>query len=172
MGCCASRNSNSVFYLREVRRPGQRSPRWICIDAYNVYPSLPGIEQPRLQLLVNRCDPLVINSFFYGRLTHCWLPSHPSHKSHPVSLIEALPFLVCKVGFEKPLCLARAAFGNPHLIQPAIQEGRLHGQMKPAPDNSQPLSSMRGFEVQILREIRTMGGEQYFLKDAVLESHQ
>ena len=52
----------------------------------------------------------------------------------PVSLIEALPFLVCTVGFEKPLRLARAVFGNPHLIQPAIQEGRMRGQMKPAPD--------------------------------------
>ncbi|KAH9968240.1 hydroxymethylglutaryl-coenzyme A reductase-domain-containing protein [Russula dissimulans] len=52
----------------------------------------------------------------------------------PVSLIEALPFLVCTVGFEKPLRLARAVFGHPHLIQPAIQEGRLRGQMKPAPD--------------------------------------
>ena len=46
----------------------------------------------------------------------------------------ALPFLVCKVGFEKPIRLARAVFGNSHLIQPAIQEGRLHGQMKPALD--------------------------------------
>jgi hydroxymethylglutaryl-CoA reductase (NADPH) len=52
----------------------------------------------------------------------------------PVSLIEALPFLVCTVGFEKPLRLARAVFGHPHVIQPAIQEGRLRGQMKPAPD--------------------------------------
>ncbi|KAI0305163.1 hydroxymethylglutaryl-coenzyme A reductase-domain-containing protein [Multifurca ochricompacta] len=52
----------------------------------------------------------------------------------PVSLIEALPFLVCTVGFEKPLRLARAVFGHPHLMQPAIQEGRLRGQMKPSPD--------------------------------------
>jgi len=52
----------------------------------------------------------------------------------PVSLIEALPFLVCTVGFEKPLRLARAVFGHPHLVQPAVQEGRLRGQMKPAPD--------------------------------------
>jgi hydroxymethylglutaryl-CoA reductase (NADPH) len=52
----------------------------------------------------------------------------------PVSLIEALPFLVCTVGFEKPLRLARTVFSHPHLMQPAIQEGRLRGQMKPAPD--------------------------------------
>ncbi|KAF8271883.1 hydroxymethylglutaryl-coenzyme A reductase-domain-containing protein [Lactarius quietus] len=52
----------------------------------------------------------------------------------PVSLIEALPFLVCTVGFEKPLRLARTVFSHPHLVQPAIQEGRLRGQMKPAPE--------------------------------------
>ncbi|KAI0264687.1 hydroxymethylglutaryl-coenzyme A reductase-domain-containing protein [Gloeopeniophorella convolvens] len=52
----------------------------------------------------------------------------------PVSLIEALPFLVCTVGFEKPLRLARAVFSHPHLVQPAIQEGRLRGQMKPSPE--------------------------------------
>jgi hydroxymethylglutaryl-CoA reductase (NADPH) len=52
----------------------------------------------------------------------------------PVSLIEALPFLVCTVGFEKPLRLARTVFSHPHLVQPAIHEGRLRGQMKPAPD--------------------------------------
>jgi Sterol-sensing domain of SREBP cleavage-activation len=52
----------------------------------------------------------------------------------PVSLIEALPFLVCTVGFEKPLRLARTVFSHPHLVQPAIQEGRLRGQMKPARD--------------------------------------
>ncbi|KAI0032617.1 hydroxymethylglutaryl-coenzyme A reductase-domain-containing protein [Vararia minispora EC-137] len=52
----------------------------------------------------------------------------------PVSLIEALPFLVCTVGFEKPLRLARAVFSHPHAVQPAVNEGRLRGQMKPAPE--------------------------------------
>ncbi|KAI0047708.1 hypothetical protein FA95DRAFT_1492178 [Auriscalpium vulgare] len=52
----------------------------------------------------------------------------------PVSLIEALPFLVCTVGFEKPLRLARAVFSHPHLVQPAVSEGRFRGQMKPAPE--------------------------------------
>ncbi|TFY79244.1 hypothetical protein EWM64_g4768 [Hericium alpestre] len=51
----------------------------------------------------------------------------------PVSLIEALPFLVCTVGFEKPLRLARAVFGHSHVYTPAVQEGRNRGQMKPAP---------------------------------------
>ena len=52
---------------------------------------------------------------------------------NPISLIEALPFLVCTVGFEKPLRLARTLFSHSHLMQPATQEGRLHGQLKPAP---------------------------------------
>jgi hydroxymethylglutaryl-CoA reductase (NADPH) len=52
----------------------------------------------------------------------------------PVSLIEALPFLVCTVGFEKPLRLARAVFSHPHAVQPAVNEGRQRGRMKPAPE--------------------------------------
>ena len=52
----------------------------------------------------------------------------------PVSLIEALPFLVCTVGFDKPLRLARAVFTHPHMFTPAVQGGRLRGQMKPAPE--------------------------------------
>lgn len=36
----------------------------------------------------------------------------------PVALSEALPFLVCTVGFDKPLRLARAVFLHPHLTVP------------------------------------------------------
>ncbi|CAA7268335.1 unnamed protein product [Cyclocybe aegerita] len=36
----------------------------------------------------------------------------------PVALTEALPFLVCTVGFDKPLRLARAVFMHPHLGVP------------------------------------------------------
>ncbi|PPQ94068.1 hypothetical protein CVT25_009737 [Psilocybe cyanescens] len=36
----------------------------------------------------------------------------------PVALTEALPFLVCTVGFDKPLRLARAVFLHPHLSVP------------------------------------------------------
>ncbi|PPR02206.1 hypothetical protein CVT26_012098 [Gymnopilus dilepis] len=36
----------------------------------------------------------------------------------PVALTEALPFLVCTVGFDKPLRLARAVFLHPHLTVP------------------------------------------------------
>ncbi|KAH7910359.1 hydroxymethylglutaryl-coenzyme A reductase-domain-containing protein [Hygrophoropsis aurantiaca] len=49
----------------------------------------------------------------------------------PISLTEALPFLVCTVGFDKPLRLARAVFNHPHLTTP-VKEGRWRGQMKPA----------------------------------------
>lgn len=35
-----------------------------------------------------------------------------------VALTEALPFLVCTVGFDKPLRLARAVFMHPHLTTP------------------------------------------------------
>lgn len=36
----------------------------------------------------------------------------------PVLLTEALPFLVCTVGFDKPLRLARAVFSHEHLYTP------------------------------------------------------
>ncbi|KAJ7652207.1 hydroxymethylglutaryl-coenzyme A reductase-domain-containing protein [Mycena rosella] len=37
---------------------------------------------------------------------------------HPVALTEALPFLVCTVGFDKPLRLARAVFTHPRTLRP------------------------------------------------------
>ena len=52
----------------------------------------------------------------------------------PVCLVEAIPFLVCTVGFDKPLRLARAVFTHPHVTRPAVQEGRWRGQMKLAGD--------------------------------------
>ena len=48
-----------------------------------------------------------------------------------ISLTEALPFLVCTVGFDKQLHLAKAVFNHPHLTTP-VKEGRWRGQMKPA----------------------------------------
>ncbi|EKM75627.1 hypothetical protein AGABI1DRAFT_64187 [Agaricus bisporus var. burnettii JB137-S8] len=47
----------------------------------------------------------------------------------PVALTEALPFLVCTIGFDKPLRLARTVFTHPHLLT-APTPG---AQMKPAP---------------------------------------
>lgn len=52
----------------------------------------------------------------------------------PVCLVEALPFLVCTVGFDKPLRLARAVFTHPHVTRPAVQDGKWRGQMKLAGD--------------------------------------
>lgn len=49
----------------------------------------------------------------------------------PISLTEALPFLVCTVGFDKQLRLAKAVFNHSHLTTP-VKEGRWRGQMKPA----------------------------------------
>jgi hydroxymethylglutaryl-CoA reductase (NADPH) len=69
----------------------------------------------------------------------------------PVALTEALPFLVCTVGFDKPLRLARAVFGHEHLLLPPgvetpskpsgnaplavpnLQPPSSHHQLKPAP---------------------------------------
>lgn len=47
----------------------------------------------------------------------------------PVALTEALPFLVCTVGFDKPLRLARAVFTHPHLLLPtgSNSTSRTHG---------------------------------------------
>jgi len=49
----------------------------------------------------------------------------------PISLTEALPFLVCTVGFDKQLRLAKAVFNHAHLTTP-VKEGRWRNQMKPA----------------------------------------
>lgn len=49
----------------------------------------------------------------------------------PVALTEALPFLVCTVGFDKPLRLARAVFSHPHLTTP-VGGSTSNGQLKPA----------------------------------------
>ncbi|KAJ8474611.1 hypothetical protein ONZ51_g7113 [Trametes cubensis] len=42
----------------------------------------------------------------------------------PIALTEALPFLVCTVGFDKPLRLARAVMAHPHMIKPQ-EDGRM-----------------------------------------------
>ena len=53
----------------------------------------------------------------------------------PVLLTEALPFLVCTVGFEKPLRLARAVFTHEHIYTPvdgSSSRSRSRGTLKPA----------------------------------------
>ncbi|KAH9887206.1 3-hydroxy-3-methylglutaryl-coenzyme A reductase [Cubamyces lactineus] len=42
----------------------------------------------------------------------------------PIALTEALPFLVCTVGFDKPLRLARAVMAHPQMIKPQ-EDGRM-----------------------------------------------
>lgn len=44
---------------------------------------------------------------------------------NPVTLSEALPFLVITVGFEKPFVLARAVFSNPSITPTGATEGAL-----------------------------------------------
>ena len=61
----------------------------------------------------------------------------------PVALTEALPFLVCTVGFDKPLRLARAVFRHEHLLPGVESPGNASlavpnlqpnpHQLKPAP---------------------------------------
>ncbi|KAJ3537939.1 hypothetical protein NM688_g6593 [Phlebia brevispora] len=47
----------------------------------------------------------------------------------PICMSEALPFLVCTVGFDKPIRLAREVMAHPHALKP--QED---GRIKPAGD--------------------------------------
>jgi len=42
----------------------------------------------------------------------------------PIALTEALPFLVCTVGFDKPLRLAKAVLAHPQTLK-ALEDGRL-----------------------------------------------
>jgi hydroxymethylglutaryl-CoA reductase (NADPH) len=67
----------------------------------------------------------------------------------PIALTEALPFLVCTVGFDKPLRLARAVFLHPHLITPPSlvpSSGNVYGYptatTAPAPNNGQLATPM------------------------------
>lgn len=59
------------------------------------------------------------------------LPRRLGIPLEPVSLIEALPFLVWTVGFEKPLRLARTVFAHEHALAFAVSEGRCRGEMTP-----------------------------------------
>ena len=47
-----------------------------------------------------------------------------------VALSEAIPFLVCTVGFDKPMRLARQVFSNPWIL-------------RPVPDNQSPVVTPR-----------------------------
>ena len=58
----------------------------------------------------------------------------------PVALTEALPFLVCTVGFDKPLRLARAVFGHEHLLLPPGVDAKPRANAPLAVPNFQPTS--------------------------------
>ncbi|KIK70184.1 hypothetical protein GYMLUDRAFT_151023 [Collybiopsis luxurians FD-317 M1] len=75
----------------------------------------------------------------------------------PVALTEALPFLVCTVGFDKPLRLARAVFSHPHLQSP-VGGSSSNGQLKPAGEIM--LEALSSVYTPIIRD--------YFLEIAVL----
>ncbi|KAL0574119.1 3-hydroxy-3-methylglutaryl-coenzyme A (HMG-CoA) reductase isozyme, partial [Marasmius crinis-equi] len=75
----------------------------------------------------------------------------------PVALTEALPFLVCTVGFDKPLRLARAVFSHPHLTSP-VGGSSSNGMLKPAGEIM--LESLSNVYSPILRD--------YILEIAVL----
>jgi hydroxymethylglutaryl-CoA reductase (NADPH) len=75
----------------------------------------------------------------------------------PVALTEALPFLVCTIGFDKPLRLARAVFSHPHLNSP-VGGSSTNGQLKPAGEIV--LEALSNVYTPIIRD--------YFLEIAVL----
>ena len=82
----------------------------------------------------------------------------------PVALTEALPFLVCTVGFDKPLRLARAVFLHPHLsVPPSLVpassnvSGYPTATTAPAPNNllSAPASSSQNLTLKPAPKIIT-----------------
>ncbi|KAF5390098.1 hypothetical protein D9757_003842 [Collybiopsis confluens] len=75
----------------------------------------------------------------------------------PVALTEALPFLVCTIGFDKPLRLARAVFSHPHVNSP-VGGSSSNGQLKPAGEIV--LEALSNVYTPIIRD--------YFLEIAVL----
>uniref|UniRef100_A0A0W0GEY0 3-hydroxy-3-methylglutaryl coenzyme A reductase n=1 Tax=Moniliophthora roreri TaxID=221103 RepID=A0A0W0GEY0_MONRR len=75
----------------------------------------------------------------------------------PVALTEALPFLVCTIGFDKPLRFARAVFSHPHLTSP-VGGASSGGMLKPAGEII--LESLSNIYSPILRD--------YVLEIAVL----
>lgn len=76
----------------------------------------------------------------------------------PVALSEALPFLVCTVGFDKPMRLARAVFGHPGVTSPYAPA--TVSVVPPKPSGEIILESLTQVYVPILRD--------YILEIAVL----
>jgi hydroxymethylglutaryl-CoA reductase (NADPH) len=90
----------------------------------------------------------------------------------PVALTEALPFLVCTVGFDKPLRLARAGFGHEHLLLPPGVETKPNGNAPLAVPNSRPTSSQHHHRLKPAPKIITESLSQVYppvIRDYILE---
>lgn len=70
----------------------------------------------------------------------------------PVALTEALPFLVCTVGFDKPLRLARAVFTHPHLVAPIHGSGGMSSSHNLKPSGTIILECLAAVYRPILRD--------------------
>jgi hypothetical protein len=97
---------------------------WLHPNSHNLLSPPPSFPNPRFIILAT------ISYHFLSspRITHCAtycdglkIPG----PIDPVALTEALPFLVCTVGFDKPLRLARDVFGHEHLLLRPCVEGLL-----------------------------------------------
>ena len=92
----------------------------------------------------------------------------------PVALTEALPFLVCTVGFDKPLRLARAVFGHEHLLLPPGVEApsKPSANAPLAVPNFQPTSSHQHHQLKPAPKIITESLSQVYppiIRDYILE---
>ena len=85
----------------------------------------------------------------------------------PVALVEALPFLVCTVGFDKPLRLARAVFTHPHLLLPPAGVANGNGLAVP-PSESSNLKPAPKIITESLSLVYPPIIRDYFLEIAVL----
>ncbi|PPQ64456.1 hypothetical protein CVT24_008466 [Panaeolus cyanescens] len=91
-----------------------------------------------------------------------------------VALTESLPFLVCTIGFDKPLRLARAVFGHPHLTvpptdaSPASANGRATPSATPATLNLQTLKPAPKIITEALTMVYQPLIRDYLLEIAVL----
>ncbi|EAU81445.1 hydroxymethylglutaryl-CoA reductase [Coprinopsis cinerea okayama7 len=86
----------------------------------------------------------------------------------PVALTEALPFLVCTVGFDKPLRLARAVFTHPHLVLPPGDSNAPLGASSQGPPSLSQLKPAPKIVTESLTLVYPPIIRDYFLEIAVL----
>ncbi|KAI6115109.1 hydroxymethylglutaryl-coenzyme A reductase-domain-containing protein [Pisolithus croceorrhizus] len=75
----------------------------------------------------------ILSSSFFAFLLALPLSHYFNIPLDPISLTEAMPFLVSTIGFDKPLRLASAVFNHRHLTT-ATKDGLRPGAVKPAGD--------------------------------------